>query len=211
MYYSNKFIKEYLHNDIQKSIENDVKTAIKGYSELWIKETREAGFFAIPRLLFPEIDGLGSYITGNSNTTTINIKSYLSMVMSQIDDNYKKYAGFITIIFRHGLLHQHAPKKFRYNGKTIGWAIQVGSPNLPISALRKSHLIFSGSHLWIHANVFCDDLIKSIDLFEPLVIQKYREHFIKSYREQNRKLSIHDSIRPNVIERDDFNFLKDLK
>ena len=106
--FTKKHFIDWLKNHVAQSIKDDVGNAMDTYSNLG------TGFFAVPRMLFPEIDGLGSYLTGKSESTSENITLYIREVMSQIDNRYRKLAVFITFIFRHGLLHQHSPKKFRY-------------------------------------------------------------------------------------------------
>ena len=206
---SKKFIISYLENEIKTSIKNDVGTALESYSLKWLNESEGVGFFAIPRMLFPEIDCLGSYLTG-STSTVVNIKSYLSMIMSKIDSRYAQYASFIAIVYRNGLIHQHIPKCFKYKNKRIGWAFQISSSNLPISALRKSHLIFDNNNLWINMTVFYSDLLNSIDIAIPIIANSYKKEFSKSYKEQHKSLTVSYFRRKykNILSKKDFEFLE---
>ena len=121
--YLDEQIKDYLINHIKQSIINDVGGAFPGWSSQLQNKGVASGFFAVPRMLFPEIDGLGSYITGNPKSTGLNIKTYLAEVLSKVNPKYKVYASFIVFIYRHGLLHQHDPKRFKYKNKEIGWEL----------------------------------------------------------------------------------------
>ncbi|MDA2936574.1 hypothetical protein MYX06_05135, partial [Patescibacteria group bacterium AH-259-L05] len=170
--YSDEQIKDYLVNHIKQSIENDVGIAIKGYMKSFFDNGPHAGFFAVPRMLFPEIDGLGSYITGKPLYTGLNIKIYLSEVMSKIDVRYKDYAGFIVLIYRNGLLHQHSPKKFKFKRKEISW--QFGVSNVPVDIQRRNHLTIQNNTLKIDMNIFYNDVINSVDILVKMILDGYR-------------------------------------
>ncbi len=207
MDYSDEYIKRYLTLQIKQSIINDVGIAIDAYSNHFTKYNEGVGYFAIPRLLFPEIDGLGSYITGKPLRVSENLICYMKEIMSQVDKRYGEYAVFIVTLYRHGLLHQHEPKKFRYKSKEIGWAFELGSLNLPVESLRQNHLNYDGQTLWINMNVFYFDVLASIDLFLPILIKKYKNQFNKSHKEQLKKLSRNSMIKRAKGTATDFKFL----
>jgi len=171
------------------------------------------GFFAIPRLLFPEIDGLGSFITGESRATTENITTYLKLVLSKIDPRYAKYAVFITLVYRHGLLHQHFPKNFKYKKKDIGWIFNISHTNNPLDIQRKFHLYFVDSTLQLDMNLFCQDVLDSIDKLYEVLTESYKEQFAKAISQQSTPLNKTSILNRNkkYIKASDFDFFKELK
>lgn len=204
--YTDNQIRKHL-DDIKKSIEGDVGTVLPVYA------ANMAGFFAIPRLLFPEIDGLGSFITGNPRATTENITIYLKLVMSKIDPRYAKYAAFITFVYRHGLLHQHTPKKFEYRKKDIGWMFNISHTNNPLDIQRKFHLHFVNNTLQLDMNVFYQDTFDSIDKLYEMLTKSYKEQFAKAISQQSTPLNKTNILNRNkkFIKASDFNFFKELK
>lgn len=205
MYWSKHKIENYIKNEIQQSIKNDVGTSINAFWEEFSKNKKGVGFFAVPRMIFPELDCLGSYITGNPKSTTLNITTYFQKVMSLVDSRYSEYAVFIALIFRHGLLHQHSPKRFKRKKTDIGWQFIINSPNNP--TIRKRHLVFIRNNLTIDMNLFFDDVIKSIDLFLPMATTEYKANFNKSIKLQYKKLTINHYIKRKKAKRSDFPFL----
>ena len=161
--FSTKQFKDWIVSEVRQSIIDDAETAIKAFSR------SGTGFFAVPRLLFPEIDGLGSYLTGEADSTGKNIFTYLKRAMSLIDPRYAEYAAFITFIFRHGLLHQHSPKKFKYGEREFGWQFEINTTNTPENISRRNHLVFRNNLLLINMNLFYEDLVNSIDRFLAMV------------------------------------------
>ncbi len=202
-------IRNYLVNHIKQSIINDVGGALTGWSSQIHQNGMIAGFYAVPRMIFPEIDGLGSYITGNPHATGLNIKTYLSEVMGAKKPQYKKVAAFMVFVYRHGLLHQHEPKWFSYRRKVIGLQFTIGNQNNPREVQASDHLVFKGSVLNLDANTFYYDVVDSIDGFAEDVITKYRNAFEKSIKAQAKPLTKTELLRKNsYLTEQDFNFLK---
>lgn len=195
-------------NGIRQSISDDVGSILSSYS------SKAHGFFAVPRLLFPEIDGLGSYLTGQPKETVLNITTYFKLVLSQLDSRYRKYAVFITLIYRHGLLHQHTPKEFEYKHKDIGWIFSINSPNNPLDVQRKYHLNFVQNHLQLDMNVFYSDVIESTNILKKMINDKYRDNYIKSVLIQKTPLNKTKILKnykdSKFIKQSDFDFFKEL-
>lgn len=203
-------IKDYLINHIQRSITNDVGVAIDAYWKDWSesKAKEGKGFFAIPRLLFPEIDGLGSYFTGTNDKTFNNITFYLKNVMSKIDGRYSTYAAFITLIYRHGLLHQHTPKRIINNqGQEFGWWFAINSPNNPLEVQRNYHLRIENNILMIDMNVFFQDVVHSVDIALEMIADSYKDQFQKSINEQNRLIPLSEILKRSDVDQLDFKFM----
>jgi hypothetical protein len=206
--YTDYEIRKYLTN-IKESITKDVGTVLSVYSE------NLTGFFAIPRLLFPEIDGLGSLITGKPGATVENIISYFKLILSEIDPRYAKYAVFITFVYRHGLLHQHTPKVFEYKKKDIGWMFNMSNTNNPIDSQRSSHLNFEHDFLELNMNIFYHDVINSIDKAYEIIIKSHKDQFNRAVFEQHKPLNktsiLKNKAYKKYIKPSDFVFFKDMK
>jgi len=194
--YDDRYIDD-LFSNIKNSIINDVGLAIKAYCSEHHNGNITSGFFAIPRLLLPEIDGMGAYITGNATSTASNIESYLQEIMSKIDTRYSLYSKFISKIYRHGLLHQHEPKNCKYKSRDAGWSFMVSNPNNPIGVQRKYHLIEDPIKfdktvqnppfiLQSDMTLFYKDVVGSIDIMKEETKTTFRKTFEKARDEQLR-------------------------
>jgi len=190
---------------IKQSIKDDVGSVLSVYSG------NMCGFFAIPRLLFPEIDGLGSFITGDIKSNTENIVTYFKLILSKIDSRYEKFAVFMTFVYRHGLLHQHSPKKFKYKNKEVGWIFNISHTNNPLEVQREYHLVFRGDLLQIDMNLFYNDVFNSIDILEKMITIKYTNEFTKAVKDQttalNKTAILKKKNYKKFIKKSDFNFL----
>lgn len=185
-----------LFGSIKTSVVNDVGVALRGYCNEHKEGRITSGFFAVPRMLFPEIDGMGAYITGDARNTSGNIEKYLCEVMSRIDDRYSRYAKFMSTVYRHGLLHQHEPKNCMIDGRTGGWSFVISNPNNPIDFQRtRHHMVEVGVFdqtqiknnpfiLQTDMTVFYEDVVASIDLFVIDVKGRYRSSFENARSEQ---------------------------
>lgn len=134
--------------------------------------------------------------------------------MAQIDSRYADYAAYIALIYRHGLLHQHNPKQFRYRNIKIDWCFSIGSQNLPIDIRRKQHLTFLQNCLTIDMTIFYQDTLNSVDLALKEILNKYKESFQKSYKEQHKHLTKISLMRKykgkKILNGKDFSFLNNL-
>ncbi len=196
-------------DDIKDMISNEVGVAIKAYWDKYEKDNKMMGYFSVLRMLFPEIDGLGSYLTGNPMTTGYNIKTYLQKIMSKIDDRYSKFAGFIALIHRNGLMHQHSPKQFMYKKRRIGWEL-----NFHNGGNDQDHLYFRNDILIINLNLFFEDLVNSIDILKTLIKNEYCKTFMNSItiqREYLTKYSILKSQRKIKNKNRRYIYPKDLE
>lgn len=202
----NQFV-DWLSHEVKKSIRDDVGSALKAFYK------SGSGFFAVPRMLFPEIDGLGALLRGNKTDygTAENIVFYLREVMSKIDKRYAEYAVFITYIFRHGLLHQHSPKKFKYGKGNYGWEFSINSGNFIGEVARRHHLIWKNKILRIDMNLFYEDVVSSIEIVTSML--KNDEAIFRkihsAYCWQQRSLTKRGIIRKgkHFIDKKDFSFL----
>ena len=85
-------VKDYLINDLKKSVEDDVYPVIS-------PRRKSGGYFAVPRLVFSYIDYLGALyhgytppVTGTSGRVSIAKSDYaiefLKNIMNQVHENY---------------------------------------------------------------------------------------------------------------------------
>lgn len=202
-------IENYLINDIKESFKIEIETAIQAYFIINSTGKRGGGFYSIPRLIFPEIDNLGSFLTGTPKSTGENITRYLKEIVSKTDIRYKTFAGFLTVIFRHGLLHQHSTKYFINEDKYISSQITIGSVNNPIEVMRKNHLVFKDNRFFIDVNVFYNDILNSIDiLVSEIKDGKYLDTFNQSMKIQQSPSSKKELLKKcSYLTEQDFIFL----
>ena len=203
-------ITDYLLNDIKESLRVEVETAIQAYFTLNSTGKKGGGFYSIPRLIFPEIDNLGSFLTGKPESTGENITKYLKEVVSKIDKRYAEFAGFLVVIFRHGLLHQHRPKTIIHKNKFVTSQIYIGSIYNPIELMRKNHLVFKGNLFLIDVNVLYIDILNSVDiLISEFSNGKYIDTFNKSMKIQQSPLLKSELLKKHqhYLVEDDFKFL----
>ena len=85
--------------------------------------------FAVNREVFCYIDHLGHLYSGTWKNIT-RFQNYLKQVMCKIDPNYKKRAKEIHEMYRHGPVHQFAPKVLKNKkGQFLGWLCYAGVRN----------------------------------------------------------------------------------
>ncbi len=72
---------------IKESLQNDIAPVIDLYMRHFLRTNEGIGLFAIPRMLFPEIDNLGSYYAGEIGNTPKNaigfIKAYSDKLLKR--------------------------------------------------------------------------------------------------------------------------------
>jgi hypothetical protein len=69
-------------------------------------------------------------------------------------------------------------------------------------------LVFDRNNLIIDMNLFFEDVVKSIDLFIPLVTNQYKSNFEKSIKSQYKKLTVSHCMKRKDVKRGDFPFLE---
>lgn len=155
-------------NDIKKSIVCDVGPLFDVYLDKNNLDRCTGSVQAlrvIPRLLFPEIDGLGQLRYGYYGADSKYPVQFMEEYFTRPE--YKKISGY-----RHGLIHSHWPKIIIIDNKAIGWQMTISQRD-PL--LQKGHLTCPDkkkTHLNISAIEFYDDFLAAID--------KYMEDFENS-------------------------------
>lgn len=196
--------------DIKRSLQNDVKPAIDLYMKHFFETSEGIGFFAIPRMLFPEIDNLGSYYAGEINNTPKNAISFIKTYFSQVNPEYSNKGAFIYLVYRHGLMHQHSPKFISYKKKSVGWAIHLSSDGVVTTS---THLKLLGKTVQVDGRQLYEDLLSALDSYiNDIKNEKDNliKNFIKAHKEMMKPLSKSLVIQKYraYIKQKDLEFLK---
>lgn len=196
--------------NIKKSLQNDIGPVIDLYMNHFFQTNEGIGLFAIPRMLFPEIDNLGSYYTGEINNTAKNAISFIKTYFSKVNPEYLSKGAFIYLVYRHGLMHQHAPKFVSYRKKNIGWAIHLSSNGVVTT---RTHLRLLGKTVQIDGRQLYEDLLSALDFYISDIKSErisLIENFIKAHKEMKRPLGKTLLLKKyrNFIKRVDLQFLK---
>ena len=144
---------KYLKNHLKKSLINDFEPAYNVY----VRDLRGIGYFALLRIIFPVIDFLGALYQGNSRSQ--NAVQYMKDYMSKYNENYKNIGDIIFLIFRHGLIHTQMPKVLLFDNVNIGWVITYNdSDHLVIGkrGLKPINIMIAPHQLYL-------DILNSID------------------------------------------------
>jgi len=196
--------------DIKKSLRNDIAPVIDLYMKHFFQTNEGIGFFAIPRMLFPEIDNLGSYYAGEINNTAKNAIGFIKAYFSKVNLEYMNKGAFIYLVYRHGLMHQHSPKFISYKKKNIGWAIHLSSNGVVTT---HTHLKLLGKTIQIDGRQLYEDLLSALDFYIIDIKSEKRNligNFIEAHKEMMGPLSktlVLGKYR-NYIKQKDLQFLK---
>lgn len=203
-------IKNFL-NEIKTSVSCEIKPLFSLYSDYLEECYTTPGMRSIPRIIFPEIDGLARLRYGyvknrwNSKLPVQFMREYFPI------KQYKEISGFIYNVFRHGLVHSHWPKMMIISNKVVGWSMTISSQK--DNLLEKVHLTCPDpkkNHLNLNAWEFYEDFLASIDNYvkdfdngdfkkENELIQNFsRAHFKMHEPEDMRK--------GGIIKDSDINF-----
>ena len=108
----------------------DAKSFLKQIKDSFreVNEYRLRGaFYSGLRYCFAEIDMLGKFYKGEISTqnTAENSIAFIKRYMGSVNNRYKKLAGLIIDMYRHGLMHTHMTKtivlKNKKDKKILGW------------------------------------------------------------------------------------------
>lgn len=147
---------KYLREHLLRSLKNDFDVAFSAYKN---KIPQDAGFFALPRIIFPHISFLGSLYTGKSNKDTESGLLFMDKYMGDISQEYKNLTGYYYIGFRHGLMHTNMPKIFTYARQRFGWIITFAD------ATEDNRTDNLNRNKLLYPKLFCDDLCGAIELY----------------------------------------------
>lgn len=192
--------------EIKQSIVNDVGSAINLYLKHYFEKNEGIGLFAVPRMIFPEVDNLGSYYSGITYNNAENAIKFIKEYFSRVNGEYKKKGAFIYLIYRHGLMHQHTPKLMSYKRKVVGWHISLRNHEV-IS----NHLKLDGKAVIIDGVQLYKDILDAIDFYISDIERgnkKLFNNFIKAHKAMMKPDAKTNYLGRNYITQRDFNFLK---
>jgi len=159
----------YLKQDVYNSIINDVRDIAIYHSRRKFK--KKGGFFSIPRQVFCYVDFLGSIAYDNKSTT----KNAIDFIKEYFPKERKYYelADLIYSMWRHGLVHEYAPKRIYCDDERLSIVgISWRSVNSAANRDRKDHLKIcfrpnSNRDLYLNINVcqLVDDLLVALQSF----------------------------------------------
>lgn len=200
--------------EIKSSVVRDITPIINCYKDKknWI-DLQQPGFWTIPRMIFPEIDGLARLRYGRINELGSGEDSVRFMEEYFCKPEYKKISGFLWHVFRLGLLHSHFPKPMSILGKNRGWGISF--------RLNKTetlmHLEFldkkNKQSLILDAEEFYKDFLQAVDNYikdfnnlkkEKELTNNFSEVYICMVFPSSKKTWENKSYLQNL----DFNFFK---
>lgn len=195
-----------LLNEIKTSLERDVGLVTRQYLDYYNDTGTGVGFFAIPRLIFPEIDNLGCYLAGTTENTGANAIAFMKKYFSITNPEYASKSSFIYIIYRHGLMHQHTPKILSYRGKNIGWQINL-SEHGESSHLRQNN---NGSVI-IDGRQFLDDIFMAIEKYKTDIKNNVPDLLLNMQKAHSEMMNVLDEsvfLRKGGVASTDLDFLK---
>ncbi|MFA6466620.1 MAG: hypothetical protein WCV71_02050 [Patescibacteria group bacterium] len=190
-----------LMNEIKQSLHDDILTALDIYSKTG------TGFFAIPRLIFPEIDNLGAYMAGTTKNSPKNAIAFIKKYYAIINPEYTKKGALIYFIYRHGLMHQHVPKFVSYRKKNIGWQISLTMENTKSThlMLMDKTIILEGRQLYTDTIFAIDEYIKDLQSDKKVLNNLIIAH--QMMMSPINKTALLKNYK-NYIKQADLNFLK---
>ena len=147
----------YLKEHLQRSLINDFYPAYEAY-----QHQGDAGFFALPRIVFPYITFLGTLLGGGESSK--NAIEYMNKYLSKVNSTFgdKRLCDFIYRVYRHGLAHTNMPKVASENGKVFGWRI-VFDDSQHLNVDKTPGISGKSALLSISPKKLADEVISSID------------------------------------------------
>ena len=200
--------------EIKQSVNKDIGLALKAYLEHWEKEKEGVGFWVFPRMLFPEIDGLASFYTGDtlSRTNAKNAVEFMREYFGRIDKVYSEISGFIYYTYRHSLIHCHYPRNIQLiSGKQVNWGFAINPTELKSRALEFHK---NTNVLLIDCVQLFRDFLKALDFYikdfdVPAKEKQLIHNFEKAYNEM-QGLRTEQEVRKNdkYIKDSDLNYFQ---
>lgn len=183
-----KYIQEIIY-----SIERDVVAALNAFNKHNAINSTKIGFFAIPRMIFPEIDCLACLYLGNTEKTSQKAVKFMREYFGRVNILYKQVSGFFYKTYRHGLMHQHEPKNVTINGQNLFWQISMNHAKFHLKINKPSnHLILDGSE-------FLNDFLKAAKLYLDDFNKDVNGIFLKNFNDAF--LSMNKPISEEIIKK----------
>jgi hypothetical protein len=116
--------KRYLKDDLREQLTREIPPAVNAYLEEYRNTNVGVGFYAVARMIFPEITFLGCLYKGSDEA--INAVGFLEKYAGSFDRRYQSLAAPVYVMYRHGLTHTAMPKIIeRDDGQCIGWRLTL--------------------------------------------------------------------------------------
>jgi hypothetical protein len=190
--------------EIEASLKNDIGLILPTYQQHFLQTNIGAGYFAIPRLIFPEIDNLGALYQGNIRETQRAAINFMKDYFGLVNTEYKTKSAFIYLIYRHGLMHQHVPKNMSYKKQSVGWIISMNST--------AGHLSTYGKTIQLDATQLYLDLLTALNFYKNDILsdkENLIERFISAHSKMIEPISKTNLIaKKGYVDQTDFDFLK---
>lgn len=195
-------------NDFDRVI-NDLAVSANTDIVPIIQPSRPAGgYFGVPRMVFCYVNFLGLLYSGwrgekykrgtkkgekRDFGTSGQAKKYIKEVMGKVDKLYKRHAGLLYDVYRHGTVHIYSPKKMASRVKpktTIEWLIYKGDREswqyYENKAIKLRHLeVIEWSKdrfvVPLSINILYDDLFESMILYRRMVHEDKSSDLLKNF------------------------------
>ncbi|MES9948831.1 MAG: hypothetical protein ABW118_07720 [Candidatus Thiodiazotropha sp.] len=125
-----------------------------------------SGYFEVPHLLMTYIEYLSGLYSGKgSQCKYTDVQEYLSC---HFPSKYKETSSWLIYLYRHGLVHQYAPKSIKTdNRKILSWYISLDSSEAKqhLTIVKHPKKLSEVYHLSICVPEFVRDFKSSIEMF----------------------------------------------
>lgn len=160
------------------------------------------GYFEIPHLIMSYTDFLSGLYSGKG--PEFRPSDMRCFFRSYYPPKYYIPSAWLIYQYRHGLVHQYAPKVIRLNdNETVGWSISL-EPN------REEHLTLvpgrgaTTRNLHLIASEFLKDFKRAVELFrrDVLTNSDRLQNLVKGYRAYHKPESLDCIKRPYICDED---------
>lgn len=138
--------------EILESVQRDVREILKLQNEAFKKSKQVSNIWTLPRILFPEIDGIARLRYGVTGVSGKEIAEAAVKFMKHYfrdKKEYEKLAGFQYVMYRHTLLHSHYPRTLWMNHGLVNWVVTGGRiGNVAPTRSNKKNIVLDGNYLF---------------------------------------------------------------
>ncbi|MDD4013502.1 MAG: hypothetical protein PHW14_04875 [Candidatus Omnitrophica bacterium] len=190
-------------------LKNDFAIAIDAFHRASKADNDKAGICSLFRMIFPLIDHVAQLVRGRKGDNGNALTQYIRNNMGEVNELYKRSAGMIVFIYRHGLLHQIQPKRIEHNGSIVEWNIfyrEEGSSHLSVKSEGEKK-----KRLYFDVENFASDFLESIERLEVQLKndKKLRDNFMNAAKEMSKPLSTAEQKKKDKwLTQQDFEILK---
>jgi hypothetical protein len=171
-----------------------------------------SGYFEIPHLLMTYIDYLSALFSGKGpSSKNSEVREYFN---TYFPSAYQKASAWLIFLYRHGLVHQYAPKSIKIkNDNIVSWHCSLDSSESknhlkilphPNGKPKTYHLRLCAPEFIkdfkISVFIFCNDILNNSDRFK-----KFKEGY-KKFQESE---DIERIKKLSYISKEDIDWLTD--